>query len=435
MQILIKFKKIENKVVLRKKVFNEFIIILVAQIISTLIALFGVRILTEYLGPTQYGILGLSLTVTTVVGQLIYGPFSNSFSRFYSIYNENKRIYEFSRILLVILKKILVSSSILFLLFLFIIYQWNKSLLWIAVLSFIFASLNGINGIFDSIQNAARDRLIVAFHQICFIFLKITFAIILIILFSSTATAALSGYNLAGIIIISSQFIFLNKRLNFTVSNYSINSLKEIKSYASPFIYWGIFTFIHQISDKWSLLVFQNTENVGLYSVLYQLGYSPIIILTTALVKVLAPILFEKAGDASNTNRMKVVKKYNTLLFLLSISITLISFVFVFFTHEIIFKVFVAASFNEISYLLPYVVLAAGFFATGQIITIYQLSQISSKHLLFPKIFTSIIGLVLNIFCAYLWGIKGIIFALIIYSLIYLLWMILITYLVKDNEN
>ena len=165
------------------------------------------------------------------------------------------------------------------------------------------------------------------------------------------------------------------------------------------------------------------------------MGYSPIIILTTALVKVLAPILFEKAGDASDYYRMQIVKKYNTLLLLLSTIITFVSFVFVLFTHEIIFKIFVAESFYQISYLLPCMVLAAGLFASGQIITIYQLSEVSTKHLLIPKISTAIIGLGLNIFGAYLWGIKGVVISLVIHSIIYLLWMILLTYYVNGYGN
>ena len=214
----IELSSLINRFIFKKKILNEFAIIIISQIFTTLVALYGVRVLTQYLGPSEYGILGLCLSITGVFDQLIFGPLSNYFSRFYSVYNERNNIVEYSGILLVVLKKILLYPFLVIISSLFIILQWNRSLIVVSILSVLFAYLSGVNGIFDSIQNAARDRLLVAFHQVGFIFLKIIFAIMLINLISANATVVLIGYILGGITIITSQFIFLKKNLNLKLA-------------------------------------------------------------------------------------------------------------------------------------------------------------------------------------------------------------------------
>ena len=56
--------------------------IVIGQIVSVLGALVLVRVLTEYLEPTQYGQLALGLSVAGLVNQVLMGGVTNGICRF-----------------------------------------------------------------------------------------------------------------------------------------------------------------------------------------------------------------------------------------------------------------------------------------------------------------------------------------------------------------
>lgn len=64
--------------------------IVVGQITSVLGAVVLVRVLTEYLDPTQYGQLALGLTVAGLVNRVVMGGVNNGISRYYSIAAEKQ---------------------------------------------------------------------------------------------------------------------------------------------------------------------------------------------------------------------------------------------------------------------------------------------------------------------------------------------------------
>ncbi len=321
-------------------------------------------------------------------------------------------------------------TSVIGALTLLILFFLKKHLFFFGMVAILLAIFTGVNSIFDGIQNAARQRMIVVFHQLSLNILKVVFAVLFILIFSAKAFYAIFGYLLASILVVFSQKYYLRKLFVTNECNVIIDrkSVSKIKNYAHPFMYWGIFSFLHLVSDKWAIQIFDNLKNVGNYAVLYQLGYSPIILLTTILMKLISPIFYEKAGDATNFERMNIIKKYNTILLSICLFITFLAFGFTFFLHETIFKLLVSNDYSSCSYLLPLVVLSAGLFATGQVATIYQLSSNNTNHLIKLKIFTSLFGLFLNITGAYYFGIEGVIYSLLIFSTVYFLWVISLTY-------
>ena len=60
---------------------------------------------------------------------------------------------------------------------------------------------------------------------------------------------------------------------------------------------------MQQVSDRWALAAFATEETVGLYSVLSQLGYAPVATVTTMVMTFLAPILYQRSGDATDRAR------------------------------------------------------------------------------------------------------------------------------------
>jgi O-antigen/teichoic acid export membrane protein len=94
--------------------------------------------------------------------------------------------------------------------------------------------------------------------------------------------------------------------------------------------------------------------------------------------------------------------------------------------HEWLFRFLVAAEYREASHLLPWVVMAGGTFAAGQILALKLMSEMKSSTMASAKIVTALLGVVFNICGAVVAGLPGVVAALLAFSTIYLVWMILL---------
>jgi O-antigen/teichoic acid export membrane protein len=155
----------------------------------------SIRVLTEQLTPTSYGVLSLGMSIATLVNQTILGPLSGGITRFYAPAREQGQILEYykaSRNLAI------YSTGIIFILSSFVVAiismmgygSWAK----MAGVAFLFAIFSGYNAILSGVQSAARKRAIVAFHQGSDPWWRTLVAVGLILWFGASGTVAMLGY-------------------------------------------------------------------------------------------------------------------------------------------------------------------------------------------------------------------------------------------------
>ena len=65
-------------------------------------------------------------------------------------------------------------------------------------------------------------------------------------------------------------------------------------AYSWPFSTFGIFTWVQLASDRWALGMFGSTRDIGLFAVLFQVGYYPASLATGLAMQFLAPILYQR---------------------------------------------------------------------------------------------------------------------------------------------
>lgn len=412
--------------------------IVIGQIATVIASLVLVRVLTDKLSPSEYGQLSLGLTLTGMIGQVIMGGIGNGISRFYSLAAEKQDIHDYlsasSRLViygtvLILIIGLLLLTGLYYLEYL----EWMK----LAAAALIFSLLSTYNSFLSGIQNAARQRIIVAFHGGLDSWLKIPLALAIMLWLGNTSVAIIIGYALTSLLVTFSQLIFLERLLK-KQKNQSTSAnqwLNKIWQYAWPFSTFGAFTWLQQISDRWALETFASTSDVGLYSVLFQLGYTPISIALGIIMSLLAPILYQRSGDSSDHNRNKNVQRIISRITITGLLVTIMAFFIAMALHQWIFALFVANQFRVVSYLLPWVILAGGLFAVGQILSLKLMSDINTKSMIIPKILTAIIGITCNIYGAKLAGLQGVVAGLIIFSLIYFLWMIYLNFPVLKSSQ
>jgi len=369
--------------------------IILGQIATVAGSLVLIRVLTNYLEPAQYGRLAIGLTVAGLVNQIVMGGLSNGISRFYSVAVEKQQLTSYINNSIRLLLFATLAVSAIGTLLLGGLFFWGN-LEWASLITatLIFSILDGYNGTLNGIQNAARQRAVVAFHNGVGAWLKILLAIVAILWLGKSSTAVVIGYALSSLLITCSQLFFLRTTLpqHGARDNIDFKWGKKIWSFSWPFSAWGIFTWIQLSSDRWFLDVFTSTQEVGLYAVLFQLGYTPIAMATGLAMSFLGPILYQRSGDATDLSRNTYVHRIAWKLTASSLLLTLAAVSSSLFFHDWIFQLLVSEQYRSISYLLPWVLLAGGIFASAQVLSVKLASEMKTLTMTWAKIITAILG-------------------------------------------
>jgi O-antigen/teichoic acid export membrane protein len=399
--------------------------IVLGQVTAVLGSLASVRLLTELLDPSAYGELALGMTVASLVNQTVLGPLSNGIIRFYAPAQERGDLGSYlSAVRGLALAATAVIAVMILLTGAGLLIAGRMEWIAIASAALIFAGLSGCNAILSGIQNAARQRSIVALHQGIESWARFLLAAALLLWLGATSTVAMLGYALAVTLVLGSQYMFFRKVMRNNAAVTDRNSWRQqIWKYSWPFSIFGIFTWMQLASDRWALQLFATTQEVGLYAALFQLGYYSMSIATGMAMQFLVPIFYQRAGDASDNRRNANVNILSWRLTRMALGLTGAVFFAALLFHAQIFRIFVAAEYASVSHLLPWMLLASGVFAAGQTISLNLMSQMKTQIMIAPKLITALLGVALNFAGAYWYGITGIVIAGILFSVSYFLWM------------
>jgi O-antigen/teichoic acid export membrane protein len=411
---------------------KEGLWIVVGQALSMIGMLVGVRVMTELLAPVEYGNLALAMTIALFVNQSVLGPLGQGVTRFYAPAvekNDVRSYWRASRQLAawatayVTLVAALASTTL---------YLTGHSR-WaiMAVAALLLALVLGYNSILNGVQNAARQRKVVALHQGLLTWARFVFAAALIWLFGASSSSAIGGYVMAGMLVLGSQWLGFRKRLEGT-SELAAGTedvwRRQIWQYSWPFATWGLFSWAQLASDRWALELYASTREVGLYSVLFQMGYQPMSVATGLAVQFIAPIVFQRAGDATDARRTDEAGRLTVRLTRLALGVTAVAFLIGWVLHEQIFQLLVAEDFAEVSPLLPWVLLSGGLFAAAQTRSLHIMGLMKPAALLPVKVGTAVLGVSLSFGGAYLYGVPGTVAAGVVFGLVYLIWVSILSF-------
>jgi O-antigen/teichoic acid export membrane protein len=391
----------------------------------------AVRVLTEMLPSIEYGKLALALTGTTLATQLLFGPVSQSASRFFVVADERSEGASFQSGL----GRLLSQASALFaaataLSGLWLAGSGSADLAVLVVASGAYALLAGLNGALNSVQNAARHRKTVAAHAALSSWFRLGMAVMLAGWLGATSTVVVAGYAAGAAVALGSQ-LFWYRRLFGASGDASRNPAAasgyytRMFQYGWPFAAWGAVTFAQQVSDRWSIGLFAGPGEVAHYAVLFTLGYYPMSLLTMLVLELVSPILFRRAGDGHDKLRVRQANRMNSRMVSCVLWATAAGWVLASLTHEQVFAWLAAAEYRAKSHLLPWILVAGGLFAAGQMVSMRFLNQGQSRSLLLPKIATAIAGIGLNLAGARWWGLEGVVAGVVLFSAAYLAWMLL----------
>ena len=391
------------------------------------------RVLTELLDPRAYGEFALGMALATAVNIVVLGPLGNGAARFYAMAREQSELEEYwtaLRRLLMLATGLIALALLCTVLALGILGRsaWSG----IVATSLLFATLTGHNFVLNSIQNSARRRTVVAFHDGIGPWFRLLGAAFLILIFGGKSVAAMAGYILAMVGILLSQRTFFKRTFLLNLNAHDRNLRpheweRRIWSYCWPFAVWGVIGWTRFVSDRLAIQSYLTTADVGLYSALFQLGYYPTNILVGLVLQLTAPIAYERAGDASSAARMKSVYQFNLYITIAALLATLITALITWRFHDEIFALFVARRYSSVSAFLPLMILSGGIFGASQITSISLYSSSETRSLVFQKSTIMLLGILLNFAGAAVYGITGVVLGLLIFSLAHFMWALVIS--------
>jgi O-antigen/teichoic acid export membrane protein len=416
---------------MRTLVTREVLWVATGQLVAALGVVVGVRFLTTNLTPQQYGELAVGLTGAIFVGQLVVGPLTSAFVRFFSPALEGTGFTAYLEAIRRLGKCFVVASGTAVGILLLAGMLFSSRWILIAIPAICFSALSGAEQSLDGIQNAARQRSVVALHLALGAWGRLLAVYAVFHWFGASSVSALWGFTCATSLLLVSQGWFYSRRIARLAAGLSSPFpadraawISKILKFSRPFALWGTFHWALLVSDRYALGLFQDSGTLGLYNVVYQIGYYPVTILAAMTMQLVVPILYNMAGDASDSGRLQRSRTLTRRLAGLFAASSAVAATVAWAIHEPLFKVLVGPTYRDVSHFLPLVLLAAGLFTAAQIAGQSPLLELDARRLLVPKLVTTSLGVVLNLVGAYFYGIDGVVWAGVAFSLVFFIWML-----------
>jgi O-antigen/teichoic acid export membrane protein len=414
--------------------------IIAGQIACVIGSLALVQTLTGRIAPSAYGELALGLTIAGLINQMVTGSVSNGILRYWSIAEERSAYHVYiaasGRMMLIALCVILtIGAFMIVALLLLDLKKWLDLLL--AAISF--SVLAGLNAAMNGIQTAARQRSIVAMHSAADAWMKVVLSVGLVLCFGPNSATVVWSYTVSCGLVCLSQIIFLRRllkrRLNSggaTHGGSTYDWMKLMWVYSWPFAGWGFFTWMQTSSDRWSLQIFSDSAAVGQYSVLYQLSFAPLTLASGLLITLVTPIIFQRAGDARDEDRIEQVFRMTARIACGMLILSVLAAMIFAVLHDWIFRLFAAPPYAAAASLMPLMALSAGLQSVHHVLGIRISSLLMTRSILLPQIASALLFSAINSIGAYLGGLNGLAIAMVAGSLCYACWMWLLSEILRN---
>ncbi len=345
-------------------------------LISSVMALFaGTRFLTHLMATDEYGRLALAISLSTLAVLIFGDPIGRTAVRFYSLWCRAGKPRGF----LQNLGKSMVRSTagiglccIIAILYSQYFHAVTGTCL-ILVTGF-FAVILVFNRVAMGLEDAARERRFRGVIQGGFEILRFGFAIGLIVIFTlPAAETVLTGFVLAGILVVIVHGIFLYRLFHRDQTEIKGPALPDgemdiarMRSFQSPLVVSSICVWLVMMSERWALQYFGSPEEVGGYAAVYQLAFIPMLLVSNFMVLLIEPVLYqvvEPGGKTASSGQRQHINNY-AVLGIMTFSVFLS--VLLFFTYPMAGTFLLGVEFRAYSWMFPWLFFAGGCFAAAR---------------------------------------------------------------------
>ena len=406
--------------------------VLAGQILAFLGGVVGIKLLTNLMPPEGYGELALGITIAGIVNMFLFGPLAQVVVRYYSICREQGTLDAYSRILTGLHRKaiyLLIGVSVPVIVLVGIAFGISWAVL--VAVALIFSIPSGLQGSIQSLLGALRDRRAAAMTQGADSWLRLGLGAMFVALVAPNGFWALIGYIFGSLIVLLIQFKVI-RRHNFGTSARTtpveLDAMRraEMLGYALPFVAFATMSSIGQYADRWLLLGSGGANDVGIYAALYQIASAPVVFLMSVAMQLVIPVVFGRVGDLSSQLRLQggrgLLSRTLLMIGFVYLALTLITY----FWAEQLVTLLTNSEYARQANVLWLLVLALSLYNLTQYMTVLGFSMNRPKAYFWPKLGHAITLLVTGMLLVRVYGIAGMVYALVISAIVHIVWVALV---------
>tara|TARA_A100001388_G_C28750196_1_gene491711 strand:- start:48 stop:1361 length:1314 start_codon:yes stop_codon:yes gene_type:complete len=411
-----------------KNFYNkEFSQTVVAYLIFVFTRFLLLKLFAIYLSPFEFGSLAIFLFAITSISQVTSGPIQSAIMR---LSNEAYELGEINYLYLStirIFKKqlfFIFISSILINLILKILFNIKFYIVYLLFLIFnLFGS--GITDIKYSLFGGLRDRKSQIIISLCEILIKPTILFLVFIKFIPDHLLIIYAISFSQLIcFLTQEWLISKKQNNLNVTTFKIFQFekkkdvfnkwfKKINSFKNPIKIWSIPEFFRLNSYVYLLKFLEGNIASAVLAILLKSLYSPLMLLNGFPLNYIEPIIYQSV-DSKNKKSSNFNFEYFHLIYLSSLLIILIPSGY-FFGEEII-TLFSSEKYLDYANFVLITLITSAFIMSTEFRIRYLSAMYGSKYCLDIKIISSILGIGVNIFAIFYYGLRGGLYAFMFYS-------------------
>ncbi len=395
-------------------------------------SIIGVRLLTHLLPPAVFGEFALSLTIVMIF-QYSYAGTSGAAMRFFVPALEKGQVAAYLKAAWrmqhrrnLLLVPLIVGGTA------FLAATGRSDLIPLGAAAVAIAVVTSYGTVMDGLQNAARQRAVVALHQGISSWLRLGIAAMLVAWWSASATSVLWGFALGATVTMASQWVFYRRmkgRLSPCVAAMDAAEIERhwytsMTSCAWPYVIWCVPVWLRLSSDRWALEWLASPAEVGIYAALLQLAFLPINTLTQLVTQLAMPILFARAGDLTDSARVASSRTLNRRLVRMSLFWTILAVAMAVLLQAPLGHLLLDARYHGFLHLLAPLVLSAGLFAAGQFAQLNTITANRTTDLIWPNIAIGLLGCLTFFAGAYVSGITGVVWGNVVTNAALFWWIL-----------
>lgn len=307
---------------------------LLAQLLPALTAFITTPILTRLFPPADYGNWALALSISSFLVALAASGFGSAVIRFYPAYKAKSSLDVFYTTAAISVGVITIFLAGVGFLILFFFKSFLPSALieFLPLIIFIFVAQSIFSIGMAMIRAQERSGVFTSF-QLLFNYGGLGMGLLLVIGFGFRIEGLLLGTLLTLILIVPALVFFATKGVGIQLRHFKLPDALQMMEYAWPLTLGSVAMWGLRLSDLFIISFFSSEQDVGLYTVSYNISARSIELLVTLFLLSVSPLLMntweQKGQPATEENLTMVTRVYLVVCLPATVGLSVLAFPFV----------------------------------------------------------------------------------------------------------
>ncbi|MBU2948247.1 lipopolysaccharide biosynthesis protein [Zobellia uliginosa] len=373
-----------------KSLFKNLSLFTFFNVLNSVIPFLLLPFLTVNLSPEEYGIVDIFYNITLIATPIIGLSIVQSIGRYYF---EDVDLPKFITTVFVVLLRIGALIVLVFFLFSFLAYDFLLSYgfpPFLLTFALIYTFFSQIAEILLLLWRVSYNTVRFGVFKVMKTVIDLGLSIFLIAILEMGWEGRVIPQVLVAIVFGALAIYFLYRNGNIQKLQVDKGYKKSALAFSVPLVFHSLGSSLLSFSDRFFILFMLGLDNVGVYSVGYQIGMV-IALLQNSFNQAWVPFFFKKLKENEYRVKLKIVK----LSYFYFIFLFLVVLVF-YFATPIIYRYFVGKDFESGSDIVLWVLLGYAFLGMYKMVVNYLFYLKKTKIIAYCTFFTVLINLVLN---------------------------------------